>query len=258
MNNGEYQKAIEDFTSTLRISSRFAAAYYNRGNSYEELRENDKALADYDKAIKTFPEFVEAFLSRGLFYARAGDISRAINDFNEAIRLSPAPPEASFGWAEIFVAKGEPDQAIAEYSKAIRLKPKNAVAYYRRGLVYAKRGEHKKAIADYDEAIRQEPNDVFFHDSLAWLYATCPSETIRDASKALLHAKKVCELTRWQKPICFDTLAAAYAASGDFKEAVNWQEKAMLATATMPVAEQKNFRERLLLYKQGKPYLEIK
>ena len=51
-----------------------------------------------------------------------------------------------------------------------------------------------------------------------------------------------------------DTLAAAYAEMGDFKQAVNWQEKAIAACMKKDKAE---FESRLQLYKEGKPYREL-
>ncbi len=48
-----------------------------------------------------------------------------------------------------------------------------------------------------------------------------------------------------------DTLAAAYAESGDFEEAKQWEAKVIEIAP-----DWKEFRSRLELYKQGKPYRE--
>ncbi len=52
-----------------------------------------------------------------------------------------------------------------------------------------------------------------------------------------------------------DTLAAAYARAGNFKEAVHWQERAMVDTGLSPEV-QEGFRERLQLYRDNKAYQE--
>jgi hypothetical protein len=49
-------------------------------------------------------------------------------------------------------------------------------------------------------------------------------------------------------------MAAAHAEAGDFEEAVKWQQKVVALTANQPHAA--DHRDRLALYKSGKPYRE--
>lgn len=53
-----------------------------------------------------------------------------------------------------------------------------------------------------------------------------------------------------------DTLAAAYAASGTFPEAMAWQQKAIASTQSD--SAKKEFSERLAFYKQGEQYIQKK
>ena len=56
-------------------------------------------------------------------------------------------------------------------------------------------------------------------------------------------------------PAALDTVACAYAASGDFAKALTWQTKAI------ELADQElkdDMTTRLKLYKAGKPYVEEK
>ena len=81
----------------------------------------------------------------------------------------------------------------------------------------------------------------------AWFRATCPVATYRDGAQAVAAATRACELTGWKEPGLLDTLAAAYAESGDFDSAVKWQAKAIeLETDAKEKAE---FGARLKLYK---------
>jgi len=60
-------------------------------------------------------------------------------------------------------------------------------------------------------------------------------------------------LSAWQDGNLIDTLAAASAEAGQFKETIRWQEKAI---NLVPEKDQANYRTRLELYKAGKPYRE--
>jgi hypothetical protein len=76
---------------------------------------------------------------------------------------------------------------------------------------------------------------------------------VRDGKQAVAHATRACELTGWKMPNCLDTLAAAYAATGDFDRAVEYQQKA-LSFPDFEEADGKGGRERLRLYMQRKPF----
>ena len=78
-------------------------------------------------------------------------------------------------------------------------------------------------------------------------------EGVRDGKQAVAHATRACELTDWKKPQCLDTLAAAYAAAGDFDRAVEYQQKA-LSFPDFEKEDGKGGRDRLRLYMQRKPY----
>ena len=57
--------------------------------------------------------------------------------------------------------------------------------------------------------------------------AACPEAKYRDGRKAVESATRACELTEWKRSEFLDTLAAAYAESGDFDAAVTWQMRAI-------------------------------
>jgi tetratricopeptide (TPR) repeat protein len=135
--------------------------------------------------------------------------------------LNREKPSDYFGWGNTHLANKEYDQAIADYSKAIELDPNYAGAYER----------------------------------LAWVLATAPQDELRDGKKAVDYANKACELTEWENADCLATLSAAFAEAGDFKDAIQWQMKALQA----PELEQnkaEQYRQRLKMFEEGKPCRE--
>jgi beta-lactamase regulating signal transducer with metallopeptidase domain len=87
----------------------------------------------------------------------------------------------------------------------------------------------------------------------AWYAAVAPGTNQEGLKKALDQARKACEMAGWNNSYFLDTLAAAHARLGDFKEAVKWEKKALELGTLGP--EQEGARKRLELYEAGKPYI---
>ena len=98
-----------------------------------------------------------------------------------------------------------------------------------------------------------EANNWEYSNNLAWGWATNAEKADRDGAKAVEFAKKACELTGDQNPLCLDTLAAAYAEVGDFAQAIAVQARAVQVGGADHAAD---FKARLRLYVDGQPYRE--
>src|SRR5262249_9799879 len=79
-----------DHDEAIRLDPKFADAFYNRGNAYENKGDHDRAIANYSEAIRLNPTNLAAALgNRANSYAKKGNQARAIADYNEALRLDP-------------------------------------------------------------------------------------------------------------------------------------------------------------------------
>jgi tetratricopeptide (TPR) repeat protein len=193
-----------------------------------------------------------AHFGRGCAWYWKNDYTKAIADFDEVIRLDPQYVKAYVYRASAWYRKTEYDKAIRDYTEAIRLDPTLAGVYVERGDARRDKGEWAEAAADYAEAIGRGSNLANAYDGRAWIWAACPDAKHRDGKRAVESATKSCELTAWKVPNNLDTLAAAYAESGDFLSAVKWQAKAVaLATDEDDKAA---YSTRLKLYRAKKPY----
>jgi tetratricopeptide (TPR) repeat protein len=261
---GDQKKAIADFTEALLLNPKFYPAYDNRGNVYSDERNYGKALADYDEAIRLNPRDFASYNDRGMLYTSKRDYGNALRDFNQALRLDPKNPTVYYNRGCVYDHKGAYDNAIADNSEAIRLNPRTAAerrsritAYSNRGIAYYHKGEYEKAIADYSDAMRLDPKRWSAYNGLAWIRATAPRPVLRDGRKAVMYATKACELSEWKSWTNIDTLAAAYAETGNFAAAIKWEQRS-LQTTNLAQEDAAKAKTRRALYQASKPYHEEK
>lgn len=215
----------------------------------------DEAIAACTRAIDAGPKnkaLAGVYFNRAVELNAKKDLDRAIADYSEAIKLNPNYREAFNNRGNAWRAKKEFDNAIADYEAAIRIAPKRGLYHRNRGNVLMDKRDYEPALASFNEAIKIDANDADAADSAAWVMATAPDAKLRNGKRAVELATKACELTQWKNGSYVDTLAAAYAEAGDFAEAVRRQQQA-LANPEFDQSEGKNARNRLALYKAGKP-----
>ena len=63
--------------------------YLLSGGVHNSRGEYDWAIEDYNTVIKLNPDSVEAYIYRGMAYHHKGEYDRAIGDFTKAIELEP-------------------------------------------------------------------------------------------------------------------------------------------------------------------------
>lgn len=261
--------------------------FYYRGLSFKAKREWDKAIADFSTALWREPESGLALAERGITYRHTGRMDQAFRDLDEMIRLKPNDALGHALRADTLQRTQQLDAALEVAAAAIRLDPKLALAYDVRGRVYHSKKEFQKADREFNEAARLErdhvenilnsayafnrkrdyklaaaefretvelfPRSALAHNDLAWFLATCPEAACRNGAEALAHAKAACELTKWSEPDYLDTLAAAYAETGDFDQAVKYVRDAMIRMDPQD-KHRKEIEEHLVLFQRKEPW----
>jgi len=85
----------------------------------------------------------------------------------------------------------------------------------------------KEALARWREGLRADPNDLPLLNQLAWVLATFPDASLRNGREAVELGERAVKASPNPDPVLFDTLAAAYAESGRFPEAVHTAQHAL-------------------------------
>lgn len=188
----------------------------------------------------------------------AGRYEEAATQYREAIRIAPEYFEAYINLGKTILAQKKFRQAADYFRYIITLKPDHFEANVLLARVLLMDlHDTKSAVKQYYLILEIEPDYIEAFNNLAWIFATSGDESLSNPSEAIKLAEKACALSKGQSARPLDTLAAAYAAAGNFSEAVKTAEKAIkLAEAADEKDLAWEIRERLELYKAGRPYRE--
>jgi Flp pilus assembly protein TadD len=187
---------------------------------------------------------------------KKGELDEAITHFREALRINPRYPSAGIGLGKALLRKGKFDEAVRCFNAALLTRKDLPDVYGDMGLAYARLYKDEAAVANLIKSIELDPNSAENLNNLAWILATTKDTKLQNPTDAVKYARKACELTGPAgKPAFLDTLAVAYAADGNFPEAVKTAEKAIkLAKDANEENLAEEIQERLNLYKSDRPY----
>jgi Flp pilus assembly protein TadD len=159
-------------------------------------------------------------MNLGDVLARKGQPDEAMVHFEQAIKLQPDYAEAYYNRGNVLYSKGRIDEAIADFEKTLQIQPTDADAHTGLGNTLLRKGALKEAIAHYRQAMALAPEDPHSRSNLAWVLATSSDASIRDGAKAVELAQQAVSLSGGRELLFFRTLAAAYAETGRFSDAV--------------------------------------
>jgi len=150
------------------------------------------------------------------------------------------------------------DAAIADADRILATDPRSAPALVNRAQAEFTKREPAKAVEDLQSALKIDPRLALAFNRLAWIQATSPVASVRDATRALANANKACELTGSRNPDYLATLAAAQAEAGKYSDAVTTQRHVLrlIAGSEDPVllSAIPRLRQQLQSYEHDRPY----
>jgi tetratricopeptide (TPR) repeat protein len=257
-----YRDDVTLWRDTLAQNPRCWLAHTDLGYDLSKMGRVQEALSHEQEAVRLKPDYAEARNDLGVALQAAGRVQEAIVQYESALQINPHSAEAHCNLGNGLFDLGKFEEAIAQYEQALRIKPDYtkahlnlADAHYRLAKALEQTGRSREAIGHYEQALALQPDFADACNNLAWLLATRAQAEGGDAVRAVELAQRACELTGNRRAGCLDTLAAAYAAAGRFREAVATAEKAIeLARAASPPKSVGEYEARSELYRSGRAY----
>ena len=119
------------------------------------------------------------------------------------------------------------DEAIFDFTAALKIDPRYTDALGNRAYTLQLKKEYGKAIADLELAMKSNPDSYEAINDLAWLLATATEPSVRSGARSLELATQACNMTDNKQWNTLDTLAAAYAETGQWDKAREWLTTAL-------------------------------
>ncbi len=242
------KKSIEDFTGAIEADKSRWQAKLARGIANVNLGEFDSALSDFTDVTKSNPKNANGWFNRAEVNYGLAQFESAISDYDHVLELNAGDIQAMTGRAHCYARLGEWDKARADYDVVVKMQPNSMMALVNRGDMYQMKGDWELAYQDFQSATKFANSGVAFQKT-AWLLATCPDQRFNRPGESLDMITKAVSLDG-RNPVNLETLAAAYAALGQFDKAKASQAKAMQQLES----KSGDMKVRMSMYESGKPF----
>ena len=251
------EPAIRHFEASERLRPEAPAANNNLGTALEAAGRLNEAERRYRRAIEQQPDYVIARNNLARIYTAQGKLAEATDQYRAVVRLSPESADAQNNFGNILLARGYDAEATAPLERALQLNPNHPEAHFNMARLLVRRGNDRDAIVHFREAIRLRQDWPSCLASLAWILGTHGGHTADERREAVTLASRAAVLTSKQDGFVLDALAAAYAATGQFTEAIATARAALEQSSAAGLTElSAGIQRRLSLYATGKPYIE--
>src|SRR5207244_8482762 len=161
----------------------------------------------------------------GIIFLDKGQLDDAISKLQAAIDLRPENAPAHDNVAKALLKKGQVAEAMVHYRKFLELEPANVEARNTLGTALIQQGHVREAIDQWQEVLALLPENGNAASNLAWVFATCTDDSIRDGTRAAQLGEKALRISAGKIPMIYKVLAAAYPESGRFADAIETAQR---------------------------------
>jgi Tfp pilus assembly protein PilF len=232
-------EATEHFLRAAELRPNDATYQLNVGVFLEQQWGRvDDALRYYTAAVQLQPDSPIANYNRGMLLEKLGQLDEAEAHFRTALKTQDALPDLHKHLGQVLVKRGKSAEAVDSFRRALQLRPGDIVFRVSLADALQEAGQPEEAATLFAAARRDDPDAATKAQKTAWMLATSKDPAKRDPREAVRLARLASRVAANRTPEYLDTLAAAYAAAGDFTRAEQTARDALaLADGNQALAE---------------------
>ncbi len=229
----KYDEAIAHYKAALKLNPDSAVTYNNLARLYHSQGRLDLAVENYRAALKIDPKLAIAHNNLGILLIQQENLTEGTQHLCEAMRLKPGNTETKFNLALALNQQEQWNEAAALFQKTMTGYKADPKAHYEFAVALAHLQRTREALSQYAAALLIQPDFPDALDGLAWILSTDANAGFRNGTEAVKMAEQACTLTGRNDPKKLKTLAAAYAETGRFAEAIQTLQTAKDLAAKM-------------------------
>jgi tetratricopeptide (TPR) repeat protein len=238
--SNNWEEALGYYDKAIECNANYLPAYFNRVNTYYELKQYYNARQDIQRIKKSKPDTAVVHFAEGLVATKTRDYEAALQAFDKAISLDSTNAEFLVNRGTVNYYRHRYEEAEADLKRAEYINPAEANIYNTRAMIAVQRGDHAVAYAEIEKALRIAPDQPYFVNNRGFIL--------------LMQSKLPEGLTEIDRSILMDpdngwayrNKGIYYLLNGDYGRAVKLLRQA---------AEMDNFIERVHFY-LGMAYLK--
>jgi len=187
--------------------------------------------ADYhQQQLRKDPDSPQIHNELAITLAKQGKFDEAMGHFNQALSTEPDNAIYLYNTGNALRLQGKADEAIEYYRRALAKEPAYAEAHNNLAVLLMQKGEYKQALTHFRTAARLRPAWPPPLCGVASILASSKDPQVRDVDAAVALAERVAELVGYRDAGVLDTLAAAYAAAGQFDKTIPQRKRKTSST----------------------------
>jgi tetratricopeptide (TPR) repeat protein len=208
------EAAIREWTKAVELNPEEARAQFNLALVLDRQGRFEEAIASYGKAVKLDPQNTGAHTNLAVALARIGKLEEALEEFRKCVEIDPTSAKARHNLGLALIQTGRIQEGIEHCQASVDINPDYVEARNTLGMALAVSGRLDEAVIHLERAVSLNPG-VFEHQlNLGRLL----SEQ-RRYETAIRHLMQAVKLTGGEEPVSLESLAAAYAGVGRFRDA---------------------------------------
>lgn len=253
---GDFVGVLEWFQKAVTYNETDAILHMEHALALHKFGFHTKAEKVITSASMLAPDVPAIWNNRGMIRLAQGKYPEALEDFSKAIQLDAENQQALLNRGNVLRVLKRYEESLADFTTALTLHPDSVKLYVGRMYTRLELGQFAEAKADLERAMPYGSIDPYLLNEFAWFLATVPDALVRDGKRAVEYAEQAIMFDAYPVPVHYDTLAAAYAETGNFEKALAAQQEALMLGQQAGVSSETmaSWEKRRTLYENWQPY----